>query len=165
MPKKAKQPELVLYVAADKYDTLTYIEEGHEDDRIQVQVTVRRNLTNAELETIEVEPLPPNLSGEELKAAILERDARFRQALAPFVVGWNVGYRTPSGEAVQAEPPATGGWEQFGRYLPPRIVGRIAHDLQMRSTGLVKAARSTPPERGDDTSGDANSTPTGTEEA
>ncbi len=178
MPKK-KEP-LQLYVAAQKTKRVPYTEEGFEDDPTQVEVVLRRNLTNEELETLDFEPLPNFLKGEDgeplegealaegqrqLKAAINERIAEVDEALAPFVLGWNVGYLTPSGEVVQADPPAVAGGPQLRKFLPSRIVDQIYTDLRVRSTGLVKAARSTPLERGADTSGDSNSTPTGTAEA
>jgi len=51
MPKasKAKRP---LYVAPERHKWITYVEEGQEDDPIQVEVKVRKNLTNDELETL-----------------------------------------------------------------------------------------------------------------
>lgn len=178
MPKKSKAPEL--YVAAQKTKWVPYTEEGFEDDPIQVEVLLRRNLINDELETLEFEPLPNFLRDEDgnplegealaegqrrLKAAIEERIAEMDEALASFVLDWNVGYLTPSGEVVKADPPAVAGGSQLRKFLPGRIVDQIYRDLVNRSTGLVKAKSWTPLVVGDDTSGDSNSIGTGTAEA
>ena len=84
-----------------------------------------------------------------------------REALAPFVVDWNMGYRRPSGEAVKADPPAVAGGEQFGTFLSDRIVSMIFQDIKFRSTGLVKAKSSTPHAATVEPIDGASSTPTG----
>lgn len=179
MPKKKSPEPMQLYVAAQRTKKVTYIEEGAEDDPIQAEVVLRKNLINDELETLQFDPLPNylkdedgnDLEGEALTEgqrqfteAVEERVAEIDEAIAPFVIDWNMGYLTPSGEVVKAEPPAVAGGSQLRKFLPGRIVDQIYRDLVSRSTGLVKAKFWTPLEAGDDTSGDSNLTPTGTEE-
>jgi len=161
MPKKkqAAGPERPLYIASERYKPITYVEEGQEDDPIQFEIKVRKNLTNDELETLTFDPLPEGLEGPALQEAIAAREAEMWEAMAPFVVGWNVGYLTPSGEQVEADPPSVAGGVQFTTYLPDRIINQIFIDLRLRSTGLVKAKSSTPLASMADTTGDSNSTP------
>ncbi len=156
MPKasKAKRP---LYVAPERHKWITYVEEGQEDDPIQVEVKVRKNLTNDELETLTFEPIPEGLAGTELQDAIAAREAEMWEAMAPFGTDWNVGFVTPSGEQVEADPPAVAGGAQFTTNLPDRMVNQIFIDLRLRSTGLVKAKSSTPLASTADTTGDFSS--------
>lgn len=79
-------------------------------------------------------------------------------AMATFVVDWNMGSRTPSGEDVPADPPAEAGGGQFLKFLPKRIVEQIYIDLRILSRGLGKAKSSTPLVSMVDTTGAANST-------
>jgi hypothetical protein len=132
------------------------------------------------LETLQFDPLPNFLKDEDgiplegealsegnrlLKTAIEERIAEMDEAAAPFVLDWNVGYLTPSGEVEKADPPAVAGGPQLRKFLPGRMVDQIYRDLVSRSTGLVKAKSWTPLVAGDDTSGDSTSIETGTAEA
>ncbi len=79
------------------------------------------------------------------------------EAMAPFGTDWNVGFVTPSGEKVEADPPAVTGGAQLTTYLPDRMVNQIFIDLRLRSTGLVKAKPSTPLASTADTTGDFSS--------
>ncbi len=160
MPKKSKATgERPLYIASERYKWMTYTEEEQEDDPIQVEVRIRKNLTEGELEALTFDPLPEGLEGEALQEAIAARESEMWEAMSPFVVDWNVGYWTPSGEDVPADPPAVAGGAQFLKHLPERIVNQIFIDLRLRSTGLVKAKSSTPLASTDDTTGDSSSTP------
>jgi len=161
MGKKAKERKL--FIPQQQSHWVTYVEEGFEDDPTQVEVLLRRNLSLEEVQTLSVPDVPEGLKGEELEAAIEERNQLIYAALAPFVLDWNMGYLTPSGEAVMADPPAVAGPGQFPRFLGQRFTSQIYFDLLRRNTGLVKAARSTPLERTANTSGASSETPTGTE--
>lgn len=167
MAKKTKQSagERKLFIPQLQSEWVPFVEEGFEDSEAQVEVLLRKNLTLDEIETLYVPDPPPGLESEDLVAAVKEQNRLTYEAMAPFMLDWNMGYVTPSGEHVKADPPAVGGPEQIERFLSPRFAGRILHELRTRNTGMVKAARSTPLERMDATSGDVNETPTGTEEA
>lgn len=159
MPKKSKATgERPLYIASERYKWMTYTEEGQEDDPIQFEIRVRKNLTEGELEALTFEPLPEGLTGDAFQDAVHAREAEMWEAMSSFVVDWNVGYRTPSGEDVRADPPAIAGGAQFVKYVPDRIINQIFIDLRLRSTGLVKAKSSTPLASTDDTTGDSKST-------
>lgn len=161
---KKKQP--ALYVVTQRYQWLTYVEDGHEDDPIQAEVLVRRNLTEGEFHDLRrIDPLPEGLTGSALQDAIDAQNLAVADAIAPFIRDWNMGYVDDDGNVAKAEPPEERDGAHVLRFLPPRIVGQIRWDLLNRSTGLVKAKSSTPLGSTDISSGDVPSIPSGTEEA
>lgn len=162
MPKKPKE-ERALFIPQEQSVWETFVEDGFEGNRTQGEVLLRKYLSLEELQTLELPPLPKALEGDDLLAILKEREEQIKEALAQFVLDWNIGVRTPSGEAVKADPPAVAGGGQFDRFLGPRIAGLNYDYIRNKNLGLVKAARSTPLERTADTIGDSSSTPSGTE--
>lgn len=139
MGKRTVKPVAApLYVIGERSKWIKYIEDGQEDDPIQFEAKVRKNLSSEEVE--------PLFWGTDIT------DPEAWEIVAPFVLDWNIAVRNEQGEIEKVSPPAEAGGEQF-RLIPTRCFIAIAVDLRIKSTGMVKAKSSTPPAPVDEQSG------------
>lgn len=123
-PKKSNAPT-DLYIPSQQYRWLWFEREGGDEELPELKVRVRADLTIDEVEPLIWEGEKPI---EEV-----------RDLIAPFITDWNVATVDEDGAVVKADPPSVAGGEAL-RLINPVYTRRILSELQLRSTGMVKAA-------------------------
>lgn len=156
MPSKQ---DFDLYIPEDQTITLWFVREGMPDDKPELWVDIRADLTFNERKalqettqnlTAEIEdrlraenakkPEEDQVDDQEIKrqaARELQVEAVW-DAIAPYVLDWSVGERI-DGKPVKIDPPAVAGGQQLALISESHVI-RIINTLMVRSEGNVEVS-------------------------